>query len=230
MDMLTNTGLVKHSQMALTEKWGYVWGTFGQMLTPTLLREKIFQYPTNVGIFWSFITAKWLNKRTADCVGLIKSYIWWDGREPSYRASTDVSANDMYVMAQEKGPIVSLPNVPGLCLWKDGHIGVYIGDGQVIEAHGTKVGVIQTPLTGNGSSAWTHWLKCPFIKYEEVKPVPENYIEVIQEVSNGSVDRWIKGIDAAKAAAKADGNLGDLEIFEFLPELIVAIAKKYSQN
>ena len=224
--MLTNTGLVKHSKMALTEKWGYVWGTFGQVLTTRLFNEKMIQYPRELGGYKDFIVAKWLNKRTADCIGLIKSYIWWNGSNPSYTPSTDVSANGMYKIAIEKGPIESMPNIPGLCLWKDGHIGVYIGDDQVIEAHGTKFGVLQTPLKGNGSSPWTHWLKCPFITYE----VRKTYIEIINECSNGSVDRWIKGIDTAKAAAKATGDLGALEVFEFLPELIETIAEKYSKD
>ena len=38
--MKTNIELVKHCEMALKEKWGYVWGTFGQVLTPTLFYEK----------------------------------------------------------------------------------------------------------------------------------------------------------------------------------------------
>ena len=229
--MLTNKGLVEHSKKALAEKWGYVWGTFGEILTPRLLNEKIMQYPREVGGYKDFITAKWLNKRTADCVGLIKSYVWWNGNNPYYKPVTDVSADGMFSRATEKGTINSLPirDLPGLCLWKEGHIGVYIGNGQVIESHGTKFGVIQTPLKGNGSSPWTHWLKCPFITYEEEIPVKETYIEIINNVSNGSADRWIKGIDAAKAAAKASGDLGALEIFEFLPELIEGIVEKYKR-
>ena len=230
--MLTNTGLVKHSKMALAEKWGYVWGTFGYILTPALLKEKINQYPMGVGTYKDFITTNWLTRRTADCVGLIKSYMWWNGNNPSYTPATDVSANGMFNNATEKGTINSLPikDIPGLCLWKDGHIGVYIGDGQVIEARGTKIGVIQSPLKGAGSSAWTHWLKCPYITYQEEPSVRRTYTEIINEVSNGSIDRWIKGIDTAKAAAKATGDLGALEVFEFLPELIEAIAEKYSKQ
>ena len=31
-----------------------------------------------------------------------------------------------------------MPDIPGLAVWHDGHIGVYIGDGYVIEAMNTK--------------------------------------------------------------------------------------------
>jgi cell wall-associated NlpC family hydrolase len=39
-----------------------------------------------------------------------------------------------------------MPDIPGLAVWHDGHIGVYIGGGQVIEAMGTKYGVVKTEL------------------------------------------------------------------------------------
>ena len=42
----------------------------------------------------------------------------------------------------------------------------HIGDGQVIEARGTKAGVIKSPLKGSGAARWTHWLECPFIEYK----------------------------------------------------------------
>ena len=226
--MLTNKGLVEHAKMALSQGWGYVWGTFGLILSESTLSDKILQYPTGVGGYQAFIRAKWLGKRTVDCVGLIKSYMWWrsNGASPvTYDPKTDLNADGMYKTATEKGPINTLPkNIPGICLWKEGHIGVYIGNGLVIEARGTIAGVVESPLTGIGSSPWTHWLKCPFITYEEEKM--KTYVEIIQEVSNGSADEWIKGIDTAVAAAKADGNLGALEIFRFLPTLIEKIGNK----
>jgi hypothetical protein len=163
--MLTNKGLVEHCKKALEEKWGYVWGTFGLILTKALLQQKLQQYPEEVGQYESFIRANWLNRKTVDCVGLIKGYYWSKDGKIVYVPKTDVSANGMYTIAKEKGPIDTLPELPGICVYKQGHIGVYIGNGQVIEARGTKYGVIQTPLRGTGSTPWTHWLKCPYIEY-----------------------------------------------------------------
>lgn len=60
------------------------------------------------------------------------------------------------------GTIDTIPEIPGLAVWHEGHIGIYIGNGQVIHASGTKAGVIQTPI---GNSGWTHWLKIPYITY-----------------------------------------------------------------
>ena len=44
--------------------------------------------------------------------------------------------------------------------------------------------------------------------------------EIIGKVASNP-DEWENAINVAVAAAKADGNLGALEIFKFLPELIV---------
>jgi len=170
----TNIGLVEYAKKALNEKWGYVWGTFGYVLTESLFKEKLAQYPDHVDSFKSFIAANWLGRRVTDCVGLIKSYLWYDESDGKikYDALTDISANTAFDRAKEKGTLNSMPEITGLCLWKKGHIGVYIGDGQVIESKGTKYGVVQTPLKGIGANAWSHWLKYPGIQYVEAKPEP----------------------------------------------------------
>lgn len=164
--MKTNLGLVEYAKKALNEKWGYVWGTYGQVLTPSLLQSKINQYPSQVGNYQNTIRQKWLNKKTADCIGLIKAYMWDKNGKITYNPSTDVNTGMMYNRAKEKGSINTMPEIPGIAIYKQGHIGVYVGDGQVIEAHNTSKGVIKTPLKGAGSTAWTHWLKVPYIEYE----------------------------------------------------------------
>ena len=68
--------LVTYVTNAWNSGWGYVWGTFGQVLTPELLQYKISQYPEGVGDEADFIRSHWLNRRTTDCVGLIKGYGW----------------------------------------------------------------------------------------------------------------------------------------------------------
>ena len=52
--------------------WGYVWGTYGQIMTEELFASKLQQYPEGVGNYADFIQANWVGGRTADCVGLIK--------------------------------------------------------------------------------------------------------------------------------------------------------------
>lgn len=189
---LTNIGLVDHVKKALTEKWGYVYGTYGQVLTENLLQAKLKQYPNNIKQYESFIRANWLGKRATDCVGLIKSYMWWTNNGPAYNPKTDVSANGMYLAAKEKGNIDTMPDIPGLCVHRDGHIGVYIGNGQVIESKGTKYGVVKTPLKGTGSNNWQHWLKCPYIEYVEEKDELKEALDYICNKSGIMPGYWYK--------------------------------------
>lgn len=163
-----NLDLVEWAKNAHSKGWGYVWGTYGQVLTRNLYKAKAAQYPDEVGGYADFIKEHWIGGRTADCVGLIKGYSWFNVETGTIDYGTngmpDIGADTMYSNATEKGTIDTIPEIPGLAVWHEGHIGIYIGNGQVIHASGTKVGVIQTPI---GSSGWTHWLKIPYITYYE---------------------------------------------------------------
>ena len=136
-------------------------------MTESLLTYKVSQYPDGVGNHEDIIRTNWLGGRTADCVGLIKGYGWLSPETMTIDYGThgmpDIGANQMYYNAKESGPISTMPDIPGLAVWHEGHIGVYIGNGQVIEAMGTRYGVVKTELADRG---WTHWLKVPYISYD----------------------------------------------------------------
>ena len=159
--------LVVYVTHAWENQWGYVWGTFGQVLTESLLEQKISQYPSGVGDKEEIIREKWLGGRTADCVGLIKSYGWLDADHLRIRYGSggmpDIGADAMYYNAQVKGSLDTMPETPGLAVWRSGHIGVYVGDGEVIEAMGTAYGVVRTQLA---ERSWTAWLEIPYISYD----------------------------------------------------------------
>lgn len=159
--------LVTYAINAYENGWGYVWGTYGNVLTESLFAYKLEQYPDGVGNYAGFIRVNWLGGRTTDCVGLIKGYGWLntDTLTIDYGANgmPDIGANQMYYSASVSGTIDTMPDIPGLAVWHDGHIGVYIGNGYVIEAMGTKYGVVKTKLAGR---SWTHWLKIEYINYD----------------------------------------------------------------
>ena len=159
--------LVQYALHAYEERWGYVWGTFGCILTEGLFEAKLAQYPDALAGNADFIRANWVGGRTTDCVGLIKGYGWLDVETQQIVYNTngmpDISANEMYHAAIESGTIDTIPEIPGLAVWHDGHIGVYIGGGEVVEAMGTHYGVVKTKLAG---ARWTHWLKVPYISYD----------------------------------------------------------------
>ncbi len=161
------TDLVTYAIHAWESGWGYVWGTYGSVLTDGLFAYKLEQYPDGVGNYEDFIRENWLGRRTTDCVGLIKGYGWLDVEDMSIgygiNGMPDYGANQMYYSASVSGTIDTMPDIPGLAVWHDGHIGVYIGGGYVIEAMGTKYGVVKTELDGRG---WTHWLQIEYINYD----------------------------------------------------------------
>lgn len=161
-----NLDLVAYAEQAFDSGWGYVWGTYGDVLTEALFSYKLEQYPDGVGNYESFIRDNWLGRRTSDCVGLIKGYGWLNPNtlELEYGANgmPDIGADSMYKNAAVSGSMDTMPDTAGLAVWKSGHIGIYIGNGEVIEAMGTKNGVVKTKLSERN---WTAWLEIPYISY-----------------------------------------------------------------
>ena len=170
-----NLVLVKWAQMAYDNKWGYVWGSHGNVLTANELKRFEKTFGSHVTDKEEYIKSHWLGRRTSDCVGLIKGYGWYDETSGTIKYGTngmkDVTADGMFNAAVEKGPISTMPDIPGIAVWHQGHIGVYIGNGYVIHAANTYDGVIKTPIT---SSGWTHWLKVPYINYIEETDADSN--------------------------------------------------------
>ena len=170
-----NLDLVQWAIEAHSSGWGYVWGTYGHVLTRSYYEAKLAQYPEGVGNYADFILANWLGKRTADCVGLVKGYCWFDPEAQSIgyavNGMPDIATEQMIEWCDEKGSISTMPEIPGLLLWMDGHVGIYIGDGYAIEAMGTRYGVVKTQVAGRG---WQKWGKIPSIEYieeaEETEP------------------------------------------------------------
>ena len=96
-------------------------------------------------------------------------HAWTDGNisgKIRYSTKTDRGAQGLFDSAKEKGKINTMPNVPGIVLWKPGHVGVYVGNKDVIECTlGSRGdGIVKTPLS---SAGWTYWLKVPEIMYVE---------------------------------------------------------------
>lgn len=163
-----NLDLVQWAIEAEKAGWGYVYGTYGGVFDQAMFDFKLNQYPDEVGSYEEFIRQNWLGGRTSDCVGLIKGYGWLNTESLEIEYGTnempDIGADTMYENATEKGSIDTIPEIPGLAVWHEGHIGIYIGNGEVVQAANTKAGVIRNKLE---DTAWTHWLKIPYINYVE---------------------------------------------------------------
>lgn len=167
--VFTAEGLVSYCENALKLKTRYAWGGIFRIATVPYIAQLSSMYPgkytkSRLSLLANEVAQAYL----CDCAGLIKSYYWGGVGSPNYNANTDYNTNGFYSAAADKGPISTLPETPGVVLYMDGHVGVYIGNGSAIEctlgAYGD--GVVKTSVSGRG---WTHWLKIPMIEYPEEK-------------------------------------------------------------
>jgi hypothetical protein len=108
---------------------------------------------------------------------MIKSFFWTNGQfdtDPKYDTNhcPDKSANGMIEYCSETGPIRTIPDEPGLVVWKSGHIGVYVGGGYTVEMKGFDYDCKRVKVT---AGPWTKWGRLPksMITYtgETVEPV-----------------------------------------------------------
>jgi hypothetical protein len=162
--MKNNTGLVAWAREWLGRPYWY--GTCCYACTESLLQSKAKQYPSHytaarMARYRADIQAK---RSCADCIGLIKGYIWEKDGKIVYDADTDMNTGGLFNRARVKGAISRIPEVPGLIVYKDGHVGVYEGGGMVIEAKGFAAGIVRLKLN---DTQWTHWIAHPNISYDE---------------------------------------------------------------
>lgn len=165
----------------------YWYGTFGSsngkaLSDAQLLNEKKKQYPAQ------YPPQKWteesftsqFGKKVHDCVGLIKGAMWCDSFNgaPVYDPKTDVSANQLIELCSVSGPIKTIPEMPGLVVWKPGHVGVYVGGGVCIEAKGHAYGVVQSKIKERKFEKWGY---IPFFCYETISDFVSRLYDKILE-------------------------------------------------
>lgn len=161
----------------------YWYGTTVQKCTADLLARKSKQYPAHytdarMAKYYADIREDMV---ATDCIGLLKGYMWSDGGEGVKEAigtsktfplhyqennCPDKSADGMFEWAKRQGMawggMDTMPEVVGLCVRKNGHVGYYVGGGKVIEAKGFNYGVVETRLK---DGKWLNWYKVPFLSY-----------------------------------------------------------------
>ena len=200
----TAAGLVKHMKKCLRDGWGYVYGTIGQTCTERLLDQCAERYPANnlAGGAMRQAGEKWLGKKVADCSGIVKAYLMseYTGGPITYSAEVDTAVH--YNAAKEKGPISTMPDIPGILVYMPGHVGVYVGDGEVIESAGTLYGVKKSTVEKSYiSGPWTHWYKCPGITYDSAAEEPEMEQKPEEEVPDAPAEITVGSVVKIKAGA-----------------------------
>ena len=206
---------------------GYWYGTCGYRATEALLRRKRNRYPK---YYPTSMNAKFRRDITngeiaADCIGACKGYTWTGGGEAilaaflrtgavpqKYQANgcPDKGANSMFAWAKKQGmawgSIGTLPDVPGLCLHKDGHVGYTVGGGFAVEWRGTKWGCVKTAIADR---PWTSWFALPFIDYGNA-PLPRHRRTLKRGSSGADVKELQERLNQHGAMLKVDGKFGKL--------------------
>ena len=207
--MKNNIQLVEYCNKLYNAGARYWWGTFGQRASNNLLIVKRQQYPVQ----FPHSRDKQLKKDidegriVTDCCGLIKGFMMTrDNGQIVYTPSLDLGANAYYERATEKGSIKTMPDIPGLAVWKEGHIGVYVGEGYVIEARGFNYGVQKYKLSDR---PYTKWLKIPGLEYlsspvPSPQPVPDPKPEPAPEPKPEPKTYKVKKGDTLSKIAKAN--------------------------
>lgn len=132
------------------------------------MRSKSIQYPN---YYKSDDFMEQYGERVHDCVGLIKGYLWSDTplATPNYNILQDKNVSGIYKNCSESGHISTMPEIQGVLVFiGNSHVGVYVGNGKVIEARGHEYGVVETNL---GDREWTNWGMLDWIEYINPKEI-----------------------------------------------------------
>lgn len=190
----TNIGLVEFVLSTLGS--AYLYGCQGQLVTERLIQAKARQYPLIFTPSYIERSRVGIGKIGYDCSALIDCYTGYDK-----------SANDWFAVATIKGEgIATMPDKKGTLVHFDGHVGVYIGNGEVVEARGADYGVVLTKLKDR---PWKRWSQCPYIEYvEDVIIAPEKFTltKLLRRGMTGEVVKSVQRI----VGVKDDGFFGNL--------------------
>lgn len=173
MSKKSAAGLVAWAEQAVKDGWVYWYGTCGYACTQSLLTRKTKQYPDHYG---SSRQAKYQKhiaegRVASDCIGLFKSYAWDKDGDIDTRASSygsngqpDHGAKTTLSKCKVKGSMDTMPEIPGLAVWTKtgGHIGLYVGNGEVIELRGFAYGSQRNKLSKRSFVTWGLY---PYVEY-----------------------------------------------------------------
>lgn len=213
--MITPMQLIDKFKYALEHKYGYILNTWHTLWTRQLQDEKINYMVRNFSPNWidneaakknsNYNAARygeqWIGHYVTDCSGLF----YWAFKElGGYMYHGSNTMWNKYCSAKgklNKGKRADGKELqPGTAVFvlkgesDRSHVGLYIGNGLVIEASGTKVGVITTKIT---NSKWCEWGELKGVKYASTPSKKEE--NKVSELVVGSAV-----VNAEKVALRKD--------------------------
>ena len=173
--VISTQALIEKFKQAIADKWGYIWGTAGEKWTE--VKQKAIEQTTDDDRALSRqYGSKWIGHMVADCSGLFSwafkqlgGYMY-HGSDTMYRK---YCTNKGELNKGKRNDGAYLKPGTAVFVWngkKYSHVGLFIGNGTVIEAMGTIKGVTTSKVT---ASKWTHWGELKGVDYSNSTPVPD---------------------------------------------------------
>ena len=195
--MITTQALIEKFKQALSEKWGYIWGTAGESWTAAKQKEleKTTDSDRAQGRAYG---SKWIGHKVADCSGLFSwafkllgGYMY-HGSDTMFRKYC-TSKGELKKGKRTDG--ATLKPGTAVFVWngkKYSHVGLFIGGETVIEAMGTINGVTTTKVT---AGKWTYWGELTGVLYENAESaVSENNDPIqVQPAGKATLRKGSKG-------------------------------------
>lgn len=181
---ITTDKLIEKFQYALDNKWGYILGAWHTKWTQALQNAKVRHMKTTYGANWKTDAAakkdrnytaamygsRWVDRYVTDCSGLF----YWAFKELGgymYHGSNTMwkkyCINQGKLVNGKRSDNRVLKPGTAVFVLKNGtdrsHVGLYIGGDTVIEASGTKTGVITSKITDR---KWAEWGELKGVLYD----------------------------------------------------------------
>lgn len=159
------------------------------------------QRPTlyKLGTFMNKKSGKYL---LCDCSGLIKGILWGYPDNGRYGSNgvPDVNANTMITSYCTDVTTNMSKLRKGMLVWMSGHVGIYCGDGIVVESSPRwENGIQRTYPTGCGVPNKHHlnsrkWSKCGYLKWIDYSTT-KDLVKVAKDVINGKYGNGKERVD-----------------------------------
>lgn len=169
--VISTEALIAKFKQAIAESWGYIWGTHGEMWTSEK-QQKLEQTTDADREKGRLYGSKWIGHMVTDCSGLFYWAFKQLGNYIYHGSNTIWNKYCTYQGDLKNGQRTDGQSLkPGTAVftkklkngkWNRGHIGLYIGDGWVIEAQGTIEGVKKSKVT---LSKWVEWGELKGVNY-----------------------------------------------------------------
>lgn len=175
--MILASALISKFWQAITEKWGYIYGAKHEMWTAAKQAAYTARYSDDPKRKQSCLYGeKWIGHWVTDCSGLFAWAFEQLGGKIAHGSNSIWNSYGTSKGKLSKGKRTDgKPLLPGTAVLTGddnghGHIGLYVGDGKVIEAMGTSSGVVTSLIT---NKKWTYWEELKGVKYDEgTEPTP----------------------------------------------------------